>query len=337
MASDSWEIRGGHGRFRAVDGLLAERAFIPRSCCVLVSCRGETSTSGTSSACSMARLRRYTDNRNWVEEPFCRLIWTFACWATRMNGMESSMVICRNWAVALAFALWSAIPSAAGAAMPGSGVQLPLQSVAEQSKLVVNAKHGSCGRRCVSGRGYNRGPQTRSRVQRGQTPRRYEQHRRRGTAAGPRDNGRSANRNRNGSRKVYRTRDRRNQVAHSSRRGKSVRSNSYRSGRSAHRNGRHRGKRSYRSYGHYKKHCRRYCGRHKHRRRHYGYYNSGWWYSWPWWSLSVPVYAYAQDSYQYDDPHVAYCLGKYRSYDPYTDTYVAYSGNVRRCRSPYSG
>ncbi len=36
------------------------------------------------------------------------------------------------------------------------------------------------------------------------------------------------------------------------------------------------------------------------------------------------------------DPHVAYCLGKYRSYDPATDTYLAYSGRVRRCRSPYS-
>jgi hypothetical protein len=56
----------------------------------------------------------------------------------------------------------------------------------------------------------------------------------------------------------------------------------------------------------------------------------------PWWSLSVPIYAYAQNDYQYDDLHAAYCLGKYSSYDPTTDTYLAFGEGVRRCRSPYS-
>ncbi|MGI9483964.1 MAG: BA14K family protein [Hyphomicrobiales bacterium] len=31
-----------------------------------------------------------------------------------------------------------------------------------------------------------------------------------------------------------------------------------------------------------------------------------------------------------------WCLDRYRSYDPASDTFVAYSGKVRRCRSPYS-
>ena len=33
--------------------------------------------------------------------------------------------------------------------------------------------------------------------------------------------------------------------------------------------------------------------------------------------------------------HVRWCLNRYRSYDPATNTFVAYSGEVRRCVSPY--
>lgn len=33
--------------------------------------------------------------------------------------------------------------------------------------------------------------------------------------------------------------------------------------------------------------------------------------------------------------HVRWCLNRYRTYDPSTNTYIAYGGEVRRCRSPY--
>lgn len=33
--------------------------------------------------------------------------------------------------------------------------------------------------------------------------------------------------------------------------------------------------------------------------------------------------------------HVRWCLNNYRSYDPATDTFVAYGGAVRRCNSPF--
>ncbi|MEP7172632.1 MAG: BA14K family protein [Aestuariivirga sp.] len=33
--------------------------------------------------------------------------------------------------------------------------------------------------------------------------------------------------------------------------------------------------------------------------------------------------------------HVRYCLNKYQSYNPRNNTWVAYSGRVHQCRSPY--
>lgn len=33
--------------------------------------------------------------------------------------------------------------------------------------------------------------------------------------------------------------------------------------------------------------------------------------------------------------HVRWCLDRYRSYDPGTNTFVSYDGDVRRCISPY--
>lgn len=33
--------------------------------------------------------------------------------------------------------------------------------------------------------------------------------------------------------------------------------------------------------------------------------------------------------------HVQYCLNKYKSYNPRNNTWVAYSGRVRKCYSPY--
>ena len=55
---------------------------------------------------------------------------------------------------------------------------------------------------------------------------------------------------------------------------------------------------------------------------------------------------YDDGYYDYDDydgydggglssRHVRYCLNKYQSYNPRNNTWVAYSGRVRQCRSPY--
>ena len=52
---------------------------------------------------------------------------------------------------------------------------------------------------------------------------------------------------------------------------------------------------------------------------------------------------YDDGDYGYDDGgygglnsrHVRYCLKRYQSYNPRNNTWVAYSGRVRQCRSPY--
>lgn len=95
--------------------------------------------------------------------------------------------------------------------------------------------------------------------------------------------------------------------------------------------------------------------RHRNYNRHYNYrvhgprctyrrgncrhYYNGYWYANPWWLvgpavgaaivLSTPSYGY------YGSNHVAWCRAKYRSYNPRTNTWIAYSGEVRRCYSPY--
>ena len=167
--------------------------------------------------------------------------------------MGSGVANFRNWALALAstFALWSAIPSISGAAVPGSGIRSAIQNVAMQSNPVTNIHQDKCGPRCSNDRGFRRVPQS---------------------------GGRARN----------------------------------------------------------LKNLRRDCVRYEHRDRRYSHYHCGWWYSWPFWSMGVPIYIYDQYDDEYDDQHVAYCLDKYRSYDPATDTYLAYSGRIRRCRSPYS-
>ena len=245
----------------------------------------------------------------------------------------------RNWAVALAsvFSLWLAIPPVAGAGVPGSAFRSAIQNVDVQSNPITNVRQGNCGSWCSAGRSFNRGPQSRSGIRTGQAPRRYQGRSRGNPAVAARRNVRPVYGNQNGARNAYRYRGPRNQVTRGYRRGNVTGSNSYYPKRRAYRNTRNRGRRSFRDYGHYKKHCRRYCARYKHRNRRYSHYHDDWWYAWSWWSLSVPIYVYAQDDYQYDDLHVEYCLRKYRSYNPATDTYLAYSGQVRRCRSPYSG
>ncbi|PZF78431.1 hypothetical protein DK847_01015 [Aestuariivirga litoralis] len=72
------------------------------------------------------------------------------------------------------------------------------------------------------------------------------------------------------------------------------------------------------------------------RYRHGGYY-----YENPWWILPMVGAGIAIGAansgygYGYGSRHVEWCLDRYRSYNPRTNTWVAYSGRVHQCISPY--
>lgn len=86
-----------------------------------------------------------------------------------------------------------------------------------------------------------------------------------------------------------------------------------------------------------RRHGRRYRaprGRHKH-------YHGGYWYRVPWW-LGLPYVGTPYYDPYYDvvpaprrSAHVNWCLRRYRSYNPRTDTFRGYDGYDHRCRSPY--
>jgi hypothetical protein len=45
--------------------------------------------------------------------------------------------------------------------------------------------------------------------------------------------------------------------------------------------------------------------------------------------------AQGRDYNRYGNAHVQWCLDRYRSYNVRRNTWISYSGDVRRCRSPY--
>ncbi|HUQ36802.1 MAG TPA: BA14K family protein [Aestuariivirga sp.] len=74
------------------------------------------------------------------------------------------------------------------------------------------------------------------------------------------------------------------------------------------------------------------------------HFHRGYYYETPWWTLPLIIGGgIAANNYDddYDDDggygsrHVEWCLDRYRSYDPRTNTWVSYSGNVNECNSPY--
>ncbi|MBL8791518.1 MAG: BA14K family protein [Rhizobiales bacterium] len=77
-----------------------------------------------------------------------------------------------------------------------------------------------------------------------------------------------------------------------------------------------------------------------HRNNHCRHYRGGYWYETPWWTLPLVGGAIIHESMRHDRAygrrHVEWCLDRYRSYDVRTNTWVAYSGDVRECISPYS-
>jgi hypothetical protein len=85
---------------------------------------------------------------------------------------------------------------------------------------------------------------------------------------------------------------------------------------------------------------------------HCRYHHGGYYYQNPWWLVPAvgagiaigAAGAYvANDGYYdggyygrgYGNRHVAWCLDRYRSYNPRSNTWVSYSGRVNQCISPY--
>ena len=83
---------------------------------------------------------------------------------------------------------------------------------------------------------------------------------------------------------------------------------------------------------------RHYGPRYRYRYPGYNYYYGGYWYGFPWWSLGYGYYNGYGSGYGYRggaDDHVEWCLARYRSYNPRTDTFLGYDGQRHYCNSPY--
>jgi hypothetical protein len=92
------------------------------------------------------------------------------------------------------------------------------------------------------------------------------------------------------------------------------------------------------------KHRNRYWDRRKHGNRYnrrtnrYRHYYGGYYYENPWWllpMLGAGIVLNQRHYGNYGSRHVEWCLNRYRSYNVRTNTWVAYSGHVRQCISPY--
>lgn len=78
------------------------------------------------------------------------------------------------------------------------------------------------------------------------------------------------------------------------------------------------------------------------RRGNCRHYYQGYYYISPWWMVSrPPVFGgiYFGNTYGYQQAnrsrHVQWCYNTYRSYNERYNTWIAYSGRVYQCRSPY--
>lgn len=92
----------------------------------------------------------------------------------------------------------------------------------------------------------------------------------------------------------------------------------------------------------------RFCGRwngrwdgrgnrYRYRRGNHIHFYGGYYYSYPWWLVSAPIIVAGPRYYgRGSNRHVEWCLDRYRSYNPRTNTWLSYSGQVRQCISPYS-
>jgi hypothetical protein len=93
---------------------------------------------------------------------------------------------------------------------------------------------------------------------------------------------------------------------------------------------------------HYDRH--RHGPRYSYRRPGFHYYYGGHYYASPWWvgpsigfGITVPgVTLGLGGGYGGRSAHVQWCLNRYRTYDPATDTYIPRVGQRAYCNSPYN-
>lgn len=67
------------------------------------------------------------------------------------------------------------------------------------------------------------------------------------------------------------------------------------------------------------------------------HYHNGYWYANPWWALPLiggSIILNSQNN-RSESRHVSWCEDQYRSYNRRTNTWIANSGDVRQCVSPY--
>jgi len=89
---------------------------------------------------------------------------------------------------------------------------------------------------------------------------------------------------------------------------------------------------------------RRHGPRYSYRRPGFRHYYGGYYYSSPWWSgpsigfgITLPGVALGLGgSYGGSSAHAQWCLNRYRTYDPSTDTYIPRVGERAYCNSPYN-
>jgi hypothetical protein len=86
---------------------------------------------------------------------------------------------------------------------------------------------------------------------------------------------------------------------------------------------------------------RRHGPRYRSRTPTHRYHYDGWWYATPWWFGPSITFGFGTPGYyggyygDYYRAHIDWCLNRYRSYDPRSDTFLGYDGLRHRCRSPY--
>lgn len=64
------------------------------------------------------------------------------------------------------------------------------------------------------------------------------------------------------------------------------------------------------------------------------HYYQGYYYETPWWTLPFIIGSTIANG-NHGRSHVEWCLSRYRSYNPRTDTWLGNSGRRYRCRGPY--
>lgn len=65
------------------------------------------------------------------------------------------------------------------------------------------------------------------------------------------------------------------------------------------------------------------------------FYYGGWYYNSPWWTVPVIGAGVVALSNGTGNRHKAWCEGRYKTYNPKNNTYVASNGKRKQCNSPY--